>query len=281
MASHDRILIVAAGDVDAAALARLALSAEAVAVPPKRGPDAHGPDHGAAGRDTGACTAGRPFLVAADGGAAHCLAAGLRPDLVLGDFDSLAEADQERLRVMGVELRVAPRDKDESDMELCLLVALAMRATSIDIVGASGLVRPEHGIANVLLLADPRLDGRRVRLVGRGSRTWRMGTADGPGEARIDGAPGDLLSLLPLDACVKAVQTESLRFPLNAEDLVLGSPRGLSNELLGEHARVTSGQGRLLVVHTDRDAEDAWPAGDPPGISAARLRSAIPAPTED
>ncbi|MFO7531157.1 MAG: hypothetical protein R6W93_01760, partial [Candidatus Limnocylindrales bacterium] len=91
MASLDRALVVADGDVDTALLAALARPGD------------------------------RALLIAADGGAAHVLAAGLVPDVVVGDFDSLADADRARLEELGVELRVAPRDKDQSDMELCLL----------------------------------------------------------------------------------------------------------------------------------------------------------------
>ena len=59
--------------------------------------------------------------------------------------------------------------------------------TRVTILGALGLVRPEHSFANLLLLADPRLDDLDVAIVGHGSRTWRIGTSDGPGEARVEG----------------------------------------------------------------------------------------------
>lgn len=232
MASHDHALIVAAGVVDEAALVRLA------AAPPDRP---------------------RPTLIAADGGAARCLAAGLRPDVVVGDLDSLAESDQARLRAQDVPLRRASRDKDESDLELCLLLARDLGMTHVTVVGAFGLIRPEHTLANLLLLADPRFDDLGLLIAGHGSRTWRIGSADGPGEAHIEGQAGDHLSLLPLDPCVEGVRTVGLRFPLLEEDLSLGPARGLSNELLGDRAQVTTRRGRLVVVHTDREAEEAVP----------------------
>jgi thiamine pyrophosphokinase len=195
----------------------------------------------------------RPFLLAADGGAARCLAAGWTPDLVVGDFDSLAEEARLELVGGGVPLRVADRAKDESDLELCLLEALAMDigpAGLISIFGALGAERPEHTLANLLLLADPRLDGHDVVLVGHGGRIRRIGTADGPGRVDLHGKAGDYVSLFPVGGDVEGVTTEGLRFPLDDERLSVGPSRGLSNELLGDRVRLTTRRGCLLVVHT-------------------------------
>lgn len=232
MASHDHALIVAAGVVDEAALVRLSMNS------------ANGP---------------RPTLIAADGGAARCLAAGLLPDMVVGDLDSLPEDAQARLWDQGVALHRASRDKDESDLELCLLLARELGMRHVTVLGAMGLVRPEHTLANLLLLADPRFSHLGLVLEGHGSRTWRIGEADGPGEAVIEGQAGDLVSLLPLDPRVEGVRTAGLRFPLDDEDLALGPARGLSNELHADRGRVTTRRGRLVIVHTDRDVESAAP----------------------
>jgi thiamine pyrophosphokinase len=225
------VLVVSAGDVEGSQLGELATAPE------------------------------RPFIVAADGGAAHVLDAGLVPDVVVGDFDSLAPAVRARLESMGVELRVYAPDKDESDTELCLLTALELGAARVTICGGLGLVRPEHTVANLLLLADPRLDETDVAIVGRGSRLWRQGTADGPGESTVEGAPGDFLSLFPLESAVEGVTTQGLRFPLADETLPAGPARGLSNELTADRAQVTSRRGRLLLIHTRRSMADVPAAG--------------------
>jgi thiamine pyrophosphokinase len=192
----------------------------------------------------------RPSLLAADGGAARCLAVGLPPDLVVGDLDSLADRPRRALAELGVPLQVADPAKDESDLELCLLEALRMDAERVTIFGALGTERPEHSLASLLLLADPRLDGRAVVIVGHGASIRRIGTADGPGDHVLDGRVGDLVSLLPVGGDVDGVVTEGLRFPLRDERLAVGPARGLSNELIAPRARITTRRGRLLVVHT-------------------------------
>mgnify|MGYP001827226079 CR=1 FL=1 len=225
MTASDRAIIVADGDVDMAELGVVA------AADP------------------------RPRLIAADAGAGHVLAASLVPDLVLGDLDSLSDPDRRRLEELGVELHVAARDKDESDMELCLVAALDGGARHISLLGARDVVRAEHSIANVLLLADPRLDRVIAEIIGHGSRIRRIGTAEGPGRIDIEGATGDYVSLLPLSPLVRGVSTDGLRVGLRDEELPMGPSRGLSNEMTGPQATVRSERGLLLVVHTDPAAE--------------------------
>jgi thiamine pyrophosphokinase len=202
------------------------------------------------------------WIIAADGGAARLLRAGLTPDVVVGDFDSLSAADGARLEALGVELRRADPDKDESDMELCLLAALEAGAARITVLGALGLVRPEHGVANLLLLADARVDEVDITIAGRGSRLTRIGTVAGPGQTVISGAAGDFVSLFPLESVVEGVTTAGLHFALADEVLPMGPSRGLSNELLAEQATVSTRRGRLLVIHTDRSMANASATGE-------------------
>jgi thiamine pyrophosphokinase len=216
-------MVVADGDTDARAMQR-----------------AHTPDDGS-----------RPIVIAADGGAHAAEAAGWLPDLVVGDADSLSDADVERYRALGVDVDLHPPEKDESDAELALVAALAHDA-EIRLTGALGGPRVEHGIANLLLLADSRLDGRDVAIESGDSTIRRIGTHHGPGSLEIRGTAGDFVSLLPLDAEVVGISTDGLRYPLIDETLTLGPTRGLSNELLGERGAVRIGRGRLLVVHTPR-----------------------------
>lgn len=220
-----RIVIVADGDVDETALRRAA---------------------------TAEGDAQRPIVLAADGGALKAEAAGLPVDLVLGDGDSLDEADQRRLREAGTEVRLVAPEKDLSDAELCLREALALGATSIRIHGALGGTRPEHSLANVALLALPELAGLDV-CVEHGAGVIRLfGSAEGPGAIELTGRIGDFVSLLPLAPEAQGVTTQGLRYPLHDEDLTYGPSRGLSNELLHDRARVTVRRGRLLVTQSQR-----------------------------
>ena len=190
--------------------------------------------------------AGIDLVVAADGGALGAERLGFSIDVVVGDGDSLGESALERLATAGVEVQRSPADKDESDTELAVLAAIERGATSIVIVGALGGRRVDHALANVALLALRALGGRPCSIL---DETARVRLLAGPGEMDIAGAPGGMVSLLPLGD-VDGVTTDGLAYPLNDERLPIGPARGLSNVRTASHSRVVVRSGRLLVVES-------------------------------
>jgi thiamine pyrophosphokinase len=201
-------------------------------------------------------------VIAADLGARHAHAWGWPVHLLIGDLDSLDAKEVERLREAGVAVVTAPAAKDETDLELALSRALAAEPSSIVIAAALG-GRIDHLLANVLLLARPDLRGRDV-LIADGPETVRLlqgadsaAQAATPSAVEVRGAPGDLLSLLPLGGDAEGVSTEGLLYPLVDETLHAGRGRGVSNVLLGSVARVTLRKGVLLVTHRQSQQEPA------------------------
>jgi thiamine pyrophosphokinase len=193
--------------------------------------------------------AGADLVIAADGGAAFLVTAGRRPDVLVGDLDSVDAALVEQLSAEGVAIERHPEAKEASDAELAIDRAVAAGARRITVIGAFAGARLDHELANVMLLADPdwaaALD--ELRMV-RGATTVRA--VHGPGRIEIEAPPGSTVSLLPLRADAIDVRTAGLRFPLSGEPLRLGRSRGLSNEVVEVPAWVSLEAGLLLVVET-------------------------------
>ena len=192
------------------------------------------------------------FVIAADGGALKAGALGLRPNVVVGDADSLTDADVDRLRADGVEVLTFPSAKDESDTELAVREALRRGAERLVIVGAFGGRRFEHALANVLLLTLPELRGHDACLAD-GASVLRV--LFGGERLEITGEVGDNVSLLPLTEEAAGVTTDGLSYALTGATLRQGPARGLSNELSGARASVSLDAGRLAVIHTRREME--------------------------
>ena len=190
------------------------------------------------------------LLVAADGGAESLDRVGRRPDLLIGDLDSTGPALVERLAMSAVRIERHPVDKEVSDTELALRAAIDAGADEIVLLGAIGGDRLDHELANVLLLADPALAGRDVRLVHAGNtvRVVRSGES-----LVVGGRIGDLVTLLPIGGEATGITTDGLRWPLDAATLRMGRSRGLSNEIVAAPASVRLGSGVLLIVERARE----------------------------
>jgi thiamine pyrophosphokinase len=195
------------------------------------------------------------LVVGADGGATKAIAAGLRPDLVVGDADSLGSVGLAAVRAAGIPVELAPAAKDESDLELALLAAVARGATRLTILGALGGARFDHAVANLLLLAHAALAGRPAVLLDGTTRVRLLDASRAPAAAVLAGSVGDLVSLFAFGADALGVATDGLAYPLSDEPLRAGPARGLSNVRSGPLARVSLRSGRLLVVET-RIAEE-------------------------
>ncbi len=183
------------------------------------------------------------YLVAADGGARHCLALGRVPHVVVGDLDSLDADIVAALVAQGVAIERHPVSKDKTDLELALERALRDGAHDIVMVGALGS-RLDQSLANILLLARRPWPARLRVLVGHEIAEVVRG-----GETlTLDAPPGSTVSLLPLSRRVSGVTYRGLLYPLEEATLFLGSTRAISNEVCESPATVRVGRGVALVV---------------------------------
>ena len=192
-------------------------------------------------------------VIAADRGATHARAWGWPVHLLIGDLDSLEAEDLAATVASGTPVLTVPSAKDETDLELALTHALAEGGQEIVICAALG-GRTDHLLANVLLLTRPDLAGIAVTLAA-GQECIRLLRGDGGAPARLElvGAPGNLLSLLPVGGDAIGVTTEGLHYPLYDETLFLGQARGVSNVFTRSRAAIALRSGLLLIVHTLTD----------------------------
>src|SRR5207247_4638238 len=134
---------------------------------------------------------------AADSGAAAALQYGCTPRFVVGDFDSLDGMLLEDLGKRGSEIRRAAVEKDETDTELAMQIAIDEGATRITLLGALGGARFDHTMANILLLAG--LEGVAITLVDGPSMCWLL---RGTGCIVIYGIVGEHCFLLCLHVVI-------------------------------------------------------------------------------
>ncbi len=188
-------------------------------------------------------------LVCADGGARVALRLHLRPQHVVGDFDSLAPEQLAALISQGAQAHRHPPAKDETDLELALALCAGM-SDDIVILGAMG-GRVDHALANMLLLAMPVLRGKRVLIAHGPDRIQLIDARGAEAALTVHGTAGDTVSLLPFGGDAHGIRTSGLLYPLADESLFVGPARGVSNLLLAERADIFVKRGLLLCVMTD------------------------------
>jgi thiamine pyrophosphokinase len=184
-------------------------------------------------------------IIAADGGAKVAWYYQLRPHTVIGDMDSLSESELQRLKEQGAEFHIHPAEKNETDLELALLLAAKLGATWIRIIGAIG-GRFDQMLANVYLLALPQIAEIDVALLAAEQEIYLLRR----GKHQLKGDKGDTISLIPVSGDVFGISTKSLKYPLNNETLSFGPARGISNIMESEQAEIHIEKGLLLCIHT-------------------------------
>lgn len=213
----------------------------------------------------GAGDSPRPFateagdmLIAVDGGYDAVRRMGARPDLLIGDLDSLQSAadlphDLPRLTF--------PARKDETDMLLAWREGYRRGYRRFCVLGGTG-GRPDHTFANYALLLAARRAGARAILVG--PRSCAMMLEQESVTLRAHGREGHYLSLFPFDGAAKGVTLRGLCY--TAEDITLTPdyPLAVSNAFTSQDAFLQVRAGALLLVI--EEAVDA-----PPDLSLLSL----------
>jgi thiamine pyrophosphokinase len=189
--------------------------------------------------------AGRADLVvAADGGARYALDAGVIPDLVVGDMDSLGETRAREIEERGALLERHPASKDKMDGHLAVLAVRERRATAVDLLCAAGGRFSALFAVPHILLASERM-GLQATMVA----SWGQAFVIETGSRSVIGNPQDSVSVFPFTGPASGVTLEGFSYPLEDALLEVGDTLGFHNELIGGAGRVSVGGGALLVIH--------------------------------
>ena len=180
------------------------------------------------------------WVACADGGWLLARRAGVRPNLVIGDFDSSDPPGTDPVERYPVE-------KDDTDTLLCLKRGLSMGFDRFLIVGGFG-GRIDHTLGNIQAMRY--VADRAARIEMSDGLSWAAvvegGTLRVPAHA-IDGKPAKL-SVFALDRACRGVSVRGTKWTVEGADWTNGFPLGVSNEFAGEWAEISVDEGALLVT---------------------------------
>lgn len=182
--------------------------------------------------------------IGADRGAAQIMKYHLTLDLALGDFDSVTANELGLIRAYANQFEQYPAEKNETDMEIAVNQAFRMKPQVILLFGVTG-ARIDHELINIQLLRVIAKQGVKGIIIDKyNAIEWTN-----PGRHQITYDPEyETISFIPLTEKVAGITLEGFYYPLEKENIHLGSTRTISNKLTAKSGTFSYDQGILLLI---------------------------------
>lgn len=184
----------------------------------------------------------KSLIIGVDGGVHHLRKLGIKPDILLGDFDSILKEDYEDYYKAGIEILKYPKEKNATDTEIAVDEAIKRDCKQIIVIGGTGS-RLDHSLANIFLLRKILDKDIKGMIVNKYNEIHLVKDS-----ININFEEGYKLSLLPVTDRVEGITTKGLYYELDNYSINLGSSRGVSNEFIADNAKISIKKGLLLVI---------------------------------
>ena len=182
------------------------------------------------------------FFIFCDGGLSHAGGLGIKPDVVVGDFDS-CDANDLALWKERSEIVQLPREKDDTDTLFAVKLAVERGYCDFLLLGAMG-GRFDHALGNISILLYLNGLGKKALLIDDYSVMQIVGN-----EPFYIEDSSSYFSVLTVAGDVSGVNIKNAKYPLENATLTCDFQLGISNEVLpGKVAEVSVENGRVLVV---------------------------------
>ena len=182
------------------------------------------------------------YFIFCDGGLSHAESLGIKPNLIVGDFDS-CDSDVLSKYEEQCEIIKLPREKDDTDTLYAVKLAVERGYSDFLILGAMG-GRFDHALGNISILLYLEGLGKKAVLIDDYSVMQIAGSKPLLIEDNCS-----YFSVLTVAGDVSGVTIKNAKYPLENANLSADFQLGISNEVLpGKVAEVSVEHGRVLVV---------------------------------
>lgn len=188
--------------------------------------------------------------IAADKGMRYFYEQKTAPDYIVGDFDSADPEILQSFQNLNEGKRPAicrfQPEKDETDTELAIRIAMGQGCDVIHLLGATGS-RVDHMLGNLHLLGAAMKQGVECRMVDSNNRIRMI--CQGMTLKREE-QYGSYVSLFPFTPQVKGLTLTGFKYPLEDYTLECYHSLGVSNEIIEDEAEISFREGVLIVVES-------------------------------
>ena len=182
------------------------------------------------------------FVIAADSGVSHLSGFKVKPDIIMGDFDSSSVPSE-----YGCEILRFKPEKDDTDLMLAAKKALSLGYKRIFFLGATG-GRLDHTVAAFQTLEYIHEHGANGAILDENNAVFIQDI----GKKRYKAEKSCYFSAFSLTD-ESTVTISGTKYEITEQKIVRSFPLGVSNEFSDEYAEIEVLQGKLLVIYSKRD----------------------------
>ena len=191
-------------------------------------------------------SSGFEVIIAADRGMDFLYEHKITPDIIVGDFDSVKNEALSYFKEKGMsDIHVLNPEKDDTDSECALQIALDHGADHIIIIGATG-TRIDHVLGNISLLGKAMSEGKMAELLDTLNRIRMINNEL---EIEKNKQYGKYVSIIPVCKNNK-ITLEGFKYPLKDYTFEGFNTLGISNEIVDDIAKITVNEGQYIVIES-------------------------------
>ena len=184
------------------------------------------------------------YVICADRGWQNALKQGIKPDMIVGDFDSSPRPEN-----MDASVTVLPVVKDDTDTFYIARYIVENGYTDVLMLGLLGGKRLEHTIANLQTLVY--FADNRINATAMDKYSSVMAIKDGC--ITLPNMNGKFFSLFSMGDRAEGVSITGAKYTLDNYTLTNSYPIGVSNEFVGSDVEISVKNGSLLLIITEKD----------------------------
>ena len=177
------------------------------------------------------------LIIAADGGYATLKKLNIKPDLVVGDFDSLGTVPKDESIIKH------PIKKNDTDTLLAVKIGLEKGFKKFVIYGAVG-GRLDHTIASLQTAAFIAENGGRAYICDSTHTITVIKNSSISFKKKSSG----IVSLFALSGIAEGITIDGLLYTLNDARLTPDFPLGVSNEFIDKESTISVKDGVLTII---------------------------------
>lgn len=185
-------------------------------------------------------------IIAVDKGLESLYLLKILPNHIVGDFDSVNKNIINFYNDKGIPIHQYNPEKDYTDTDIAIKLAISLNSTNITILGATG-TRLDHTLANIHILCGCLEKQIPCEIIDPHNRIYLINS-----NKKIENkySYGKYISLIPLTSTVNGITLKGFKYPLKDFTLKIGESLGISNEIVDNVATIDIREGILIVIES-------------------------------